>query len=140
MAPLPSPEALTGADVVLYDGGCVFCRAGMERLARWDRGGGGLGFLSIHDPAVAAEYPDCPRERLLEEMCVIDPAGTRHWGADAMRRIAVRLPSLWWLRWLFAIPGAMLVARPVYRLVARNRYLIAGKREECADGACSLHR
>lgn len=140
MTPLPSPDSLPGAEVVLYDGRCVFCRAQVERLARWDAGGGRLGFLSIHEPAVAERYPDCPRERLLEEMCVVDPQGVRHWGADAVRRLARRLPSLWWLRALFAVPGAMLVARPAYRLVARNRYRIAGKRAECADGACSLHR
>ena len=37
-------------------------------------------------------------------------------------------------------PGMMLVAKPVYAWVSRNRYLIAGKAEDCDNGACALPR
>ncbi|MEM1303442.1 MAG: DCC1-like thiol-disulfide oxidoreductase family protein, partial [Planctomycetota bacterium] len=53
----PPPADRPGADVVLYDGECNFCRAQMQRLTRWDTGGR-LAYLSIHDPVVAERWPD----------------------------------------------------------------------------------
>lgn len=136
----PSPTDRPDADVVLYDGRCVFCRRQVERLRWWDRHGR-LAYLSLHDPAVAERYPDISRERLLEEMCLVDPQGRRYWGAEAVRRLTVRLRRLWWLAPLTHFPGFLLVARPLYGWVSRNRYLISGRTdEECPDGACSIHR
>lgn len=134
---LPRPEDRPEADVVLYDGQCRFCRAGMRRLTWWDCQGK-LSYLSIHDPQVPERWPDLPHERLLDEMCIIDRSGARHWGADAARYLTRRLRRLWWLAPLTHIPGAMLIARPMYRFIARRRYLIAGK-TECESGSCSVH-
>ncbi|MEN0110264.1 MAG: DUF393 domain-containing protein [Planctomycetota bacterium] len=142
---LPPPDERPGADVVLYDGQCNFCRGAVERLRWWegpsrDEAAGRLAYLSLHDPVVAERYPDVSIERLHEEMCVVTPKGERHWGADAVRQLARRLARLAWLRPFFALPGAMLVARPAYRFVARNRYRIAGRTMDCESGACSLPR
>lgn len=140
--PLPSPADRPHADVVLYDGQCVFCRQGMERLQWWDCQAK-LAYLSIHDPQVAQLWPDVSHDRLLEEMCLIEGGkqqGRRHWGADAVKVFTRRLRRLWWLMPVMHFPGMMLIARPVYRWVARNRYLIAGKREDCDSGSCSIHR
>jgi predicted DCC family thiol-disulfide oxidoreductase YuxK len=139
-APLPTPTDRPDADVVLYDGRCGFCRARVNQLQWLDGGGGRLAYLSLHDPEVAQRYPDVSPERLLEEMCVVDRRGRRHWGAGAVRYLSRRLPRLWWLAPLMHLPGVMLVARPVYGWVSRNRYLLGGKVEECPDGACSIHR
>jgi predicted DCC family thiol-disulfide oxidoreductase YuxK len=46
---------------------------------------------------------------------------------------------LWPLAPLLHIPFSMPLWRWLYRLVARNRYRIAGKRMECDDQACSVH-
>ncbi|TWT88968.1 hypothetical protein Mal64_24590 [Pseudobythopirellula maris] len=136
---LPGPDERPDAAVVLYDGQCVFCRRQAERLAWWDCQGK-LAYLSLHDPLVEECFPDISRERLLDEMCLVDQSGERHWGADAFKQLTVRLRRLWWLAPVMWLPGMMLLARPVYRWVSRNRYMIAGKRDECADGACSLHK
>ncbi|QDT67552.1 hypothetical protein MalM25_04520 [Planctomycetes bacterium MalM25] len=143
---LPSPAERPDADVVLYDGRCNFCCARVEQV-RWLEGpllwksGERLAYLSLHDPAVAADYPDAPHERLLEAMCVVEKkTGRHHWGAEAVRYLSRRLPRLWWLAPVMHLPGIMLVARPVYAWVSRNRYLIGGKVEECEDGACSVSR
>ena len=137
---LANPAERPDADVVLYDGRCNFCRARVEQLAWLDAGGGRLAYLSLHDPEVAERYPDVDPERLLEEMCVIDRGGGRHWGAEAVRYLSRRIPRLWWLAPVMHAPGVMLAAKPVYAWVSRNRYLIAGRREDCVDGACSIRR
>ncbi|MEO0530187.1 MAG: DUF393 domain-containing protein [Planctomycetota bacterium] len=135
--PLPTPAKRPNADIVLYDGRCNFCRARVEQLRGFDVGGR-LAYLSLHDPEVAERYPDISHDRLLEEMCVVDGSGNRHWGAEAVRYLSRRLPRLWWLAPVMHLPGVMLVAKPVYAWVSRNRYLIAGKAEECEGGACSI--
>lgn len=137
---LPSTAERPDADVVLYDGRCNFCVARVEQL-RWFEGSSEkLAYLSLHDPAAATAYPEAPHERLLEEMCVVDQKGRHHWGAEAVRYLSRRLPRLWWLAPLMHLPGIMLVAKPVYAWVSRNRYLIAGKAEDCENGACAVPR
>lgn len=135
----PSPDERPDADVLVYDGQCVFCRRQVERLRWWDCQGK-LAYLSLHDPAVAEQFPDLTPERLHEEMCLVDHQGRRHWGPEAVRRLSVRLRRLWWLAPVMHLPGIMLLARPVYRWVSRNRYLIAGRTDDCENGACSIHR
>lgn len=135
---LSTPADRPDADVVLYDGRCGFCRARVEQL-RWFEGGSSrLAYQSLHDPVVAADYPQASHERLLGEMCVIDQRGNYHWGAEAVRHLSRRLPRLWWLAPLMHLPGVMWVAKPVYAWVSRNRYLIGGRVEECDSGACEL--
>ena len=95
--------------------------------------------LGLHSPEVPARWPDLPHDRLMQEMCLVDVRGNRHWGPEAFRHLTRRLRRLWWAAPLMHLPGAMLVARPAYRWVSRNRYLIAGK-AECDSDACSLHR
>lgn len=138
-AELPTPADRPGADVVLYDGRCNFCRARVRQLDWFDRAGR-LSYLSLHDPEAAQCYPDVPHDRLLEEMCVVDPQGRRHWGAHAVRYLSRRLPRLWWLAPVMHLPGGMLLWRPLYKLIARNRYLIAGRAEDCDNGACAINR
>ncbi|MCA9240997.1 MAG: DUF393 domain-containing protein [Planctomycetales bacterium] len=136
--PLPTPAERPAADVVVYDGHCNFCRAQVERLRWWDCQGR-LAYQSMHDPAVAKQWPDLSAERLHAEMCVVDRQGNRHWGPYAFRYLTRRLRRLWWAAPLMHLPGIMLLAKPVYRWVSRNRYLIAGK-TECDSGACELPR
>ena len=136
---LPSPAERPTADVVLYDGRCVFCQRQVERLLWWDCQER-LAYLSLHDPEAAEHFPDASPERLREEMCIVDQQGRQHWGAEAVRYLSRRLRRLWWLSPLMHLPGIMLLAKPAYRLVARNRYRLMGKTDECADGSCALHR
>lgn len=134
---LPSPRNHPQADVVIYDGQCAMCRAQVRRIARWDSGRR-LAFLSLHDPAVAARYPDLTHDRLMREMVVVDRQGGRRGGADAVRYLSRRLPRLWPLAPLLHIPGSLPVWRWMYRLVARYRYLLGGK-SACEDASCTVH-
>ena len=134
---LPTPADRPNADVVLYDGACGICTRQVARLPWWDSQGS-LAYLSIHDPEIARRWPDLSRERLLEEMCIVDVHGERHWGPYALRYLTRRLRRLWWAAPLFHFPGFMWVGEPLYRFIARNRYRLS--RTGCDGDACDVHR
>ena len=136
-AELPDPDALTNADVVIYDGQCNFCRSQVRNLRRFDWGGKRLAFISLHDPRVAEWYPDLTHEELMDQMYVIDRSGRRHAGADAVRYLSRRLPTLWPAAPVLHLPGSAGLWRWMYGQVAKRRYKIAGK--SCEDDACSVH-
>jgi predicted DCC family thiol-disulfide oxidoreductase YuxK len=121
-------------DTVLYDGRCRFCRGQVAMLRRLDVGGG-LRFLSLHDPLVAARFPELSRDQLLEQMYVVDRGGRARGGAEAVRYLSRRLPLLWPLAVLLHVPGSLPLWRALYAFVARNRLRLAGS---CDDGSCRL--
>lgn len=134
--PLPSPAERPDADVVLYDGECGMCRTQVQRLPWWDCQGK-LAYLSLHDAEVQRRWPELSHERLMQEMAIVDGQGRVHWGPYAIRYLTSRLRRLWWATPFTYFPGSMLLWRPLYRWVARNRYRLSG--EQCADGACQVH-
>jgi predicted DCC family thiol-disulfide oxidoreductase YuxK len=129
--PIPT-QARPPRDTVIYDGRCRFCRGQIALLSRLDVLGS-LAFTSLHEPSVARDFPEISRESLLEEMVVVDRRGRAWRGAGAVRYLARRLPLLWPLAVPLHIPGSMPLWQSLYRLVARNRYRIAGT---CDDGTC----
>jgi predicted DCC family thiol-disulfide oxidoreductase YuxK len=135
---LPSPDERPDADVVIYDGHCRICIAQVSRLPWWDCQHK-LAYLSLHELEVTQRWPDLPVDRLTAEMCVIDSRGDRHWGPAAIRYLTLRLRRLWWAMPLLYFPGSMLLWRPLYRWIARNRYRLSGT-ESCDNEACRLHR
>ncbi len=134
---LPDPDTRGDTDVVIFDGECRFCRGGVERLQQLDLGGKRLSFLSLHDPRVTERYPDLSYDDLMSQMYVVDQAGTRHGGADAVRYLSRRLPLLWPVMPILHVPGSARLWRWLYAQVAKRRYKIAGK--DCENGACSIH-
>lgn len=121
-------------DTVLYDGECRFCRQRVKNLQAVDLRRE-LDFVSLHDVRVARDFPELPRDRLLEEMVVIDTAGRARGGATAVRYLSRRLPLMWPLALLLHIPGSLPVWAWLYRLVARNRMRLAGT---CREGTCRV--
>jgi predicted DCC family thiol-disulfide oxidoreductase YuxK len=134
---LADPAERPDADLIIYDGKCRFCRAQVERLARWDRSGR-LAFISLHDPRVAQRFPDLSHEQLMADMYLIDRRGRRHRGAAALRYVSRYLRPLWLLAPCLHIPCSLPVWQYLYRHVAKRRYLW-GKLEECDDGTCHVH-
>jgi predicted DCC family thiol-disulfide oxidoreductase YuxK len=122
-------------DTVIYDGQCRFCRGQVALLRRLDPAGR-LRFVSLHDPAVARDFPELDPEALLKEMYVVDTSGRTRAGAEAVRFLSRRLPLLWPLAVPLHVPGSLPAWRWLYRLVARNRYRLAGT---CDEGTCRLH-
>jgi predicted DCC family thiol-disulfide oxidoreductase YuxK len=134
---LPDPDTLSDADVVIYDGECNFCRSQVSNLRRLDLGGHRLSFISLHDPRVAERYPDLTHEQMMEQMFVVDRAGRRHGGGDAVKYLSRRLPLLWIAAPILHIPGTASLWRWMYRQVAKRRYKLAGK--TCDNETCSVH-
>ena len=82
-AALPIPTSSKPArDTVLYDGQCRFCRSQMALLRRLDLTGQ-LQLTSLHDPAVARDFPEIPPAELMREMFVVDRQGRAHGGVQA---------------------------------------------------------
>jgi predicted DCC family thiol-disulfide oxidoreductase YuxK len=121
-------------DTVLYDGHCRFCRGQIAILRRLDVRGG-LRFVSLHDPAVARDFPELSAAELLRQMYVVDTAGRARGGAEAVRYLSRRLPLLWPLALPLHVPGSLPLWNGLYRFVARHRYRIAGS---CEEGTCRL--
>lgn len=133
-SPLPTTATRPDRDTVLYDGECRFCRGQMAMLRRFDPGGR-LRILSLHDPSVARDFPELPRDLLLSEMVVVDRTGRTRAGAASLRYLSRQLPLLWPVALPLHIPGSLPVWNWLYRLVARNRYRLAGR---CDDGSCRI--
>ncbi len=121
-------------DTVLYDGHCRFCRGQIAWLDRLDLSGN-LAFTSLHDPAVARDFPEIPAAELDKQMYVVDRRGHARGGADAVRYLSRRLVLLWPLALLLHVPGSMPLWKAVYAFVARHRMKIAGS---CSEGTCRL--
>lgn len=134
---LPGVNDRPDADVVIYDGQCVFCTGQVERLARWDRRGS-LAFLSLHDSLVAERYPDLSHEQLMDRLYVVDQQGRKHGGAAAFRYLSRKLPRLWLIAPIMHIPCSLPLWQWCYRQVAKRRYRIAGK-DACDGDACEVH-
>jgi len=134
---LPRPDDRPGADVVIFDGECRICSAQIARLSRFDRAGQ-LAFLSLHDPEVAARYPDLSHEALMADMYLVDQAGRRYRGAEVLRYLSAKLPRLWWLAPLLHFPGSLPLWQGLYRMFAKRRYRF-GKIESCENGSCRIH-
>jgi len=115
-------------DVILYDGVCIFC-------SRWIR------FVATRDAAhrfrftaIQSDYgtrlakafginPDDP------DTNAIIHGGEAFFKSDAALTVLSALPGWGWTRALFGVPKPLRNA--VYNLVARNRYRIFGKYDEC---------
>jgi predicted DCC family thiol-disulfide oxidoreductase YuxK len=119
---------------LLYDGTCRFCTAQAERLRRFGRGR--VAVESAYAPGVRERFPMLPQDGMMGEIKLVDAGGQVLGGAAAIARtlelgggplgLAARLYRLWPVR---------IVADAGYRVIARNRYRIAGK---CEDGECDL--
>lgn len=134
---LPTPAENPNSNIVIFDGHCSFCKAQVERLARWDKKKI-LSFISLHDPTVAERWPELTHDQLMKEMYLIDTNGNRYAGAFALRWMTLRLPLLWPVAPFMHIPLSMWLWSFFYRQVARMRYQW-GKTSDCEGGSCDIH-
>ena len=139
---LPSPADLPDADVVVFDGKCVFCRKSVNMLKAWvakDQ----LAYISLHDPWVSEHLPDLNFEQLMDRMWLLSRAdGSRHGGAEAIRYLSTRSWKLWPAAPFLHFPFSMPLWQWLYQQVAKRRYRIANKNGEppCdEDGTCKIH-
>jgi predicted DCC family thiol-disulfide oxidoreductase YuxK len=115
-------------DVILYDGVCVFC-------SRWIR------FVAARDVARRFRFTAIQSgygTRLAQAFGISpdDPdtnavvhGGVAYFKSDGALMVLSNLPGWGWVRALRSVPKPL--RDPVYNFVARNRYRIFGKYEEC---------
>ena len=115
-------------DVILYDGVCVFC-------SRWVR------FVVARDAARRFRFTPIQSDygSRLAKTFGIDPddpdtnavvhGGAAYFKSDAALTVLSNLPGWGWTRALFVAPKPLRDA--VYSVIARNRYRIFGKYEQC---------
>lgn len=126
---------MTGRYAMLYDGACRICTSQAQTVEAYNDDGL-IEILDMNTPEARARFPQVTPAMAQRELHLVAPDGTFYQGAEAVRETLLRLPSLRGLGELMRLPGAMIVARPLYALVARNRYLLGGRSEPCADGVC----
>jgi len=137
---LPTPAQAPDADVVIFDGKCVFCLGQVRNLKKFD-GKRRLAFMSLHDPAVADRYPELTYNQMMKQIYVVSQSGRRYGGAAAIRYLTRQLPRLWWAAPLTHIPFTLPIQQWCYDQVAKRRYKIANKGglDDCDDGTCAVH-
>jgi len=115
--------------VVLFDGVCNLCTGAVQFIIRRDPAGV-FHFASLQSPAGAALAARHGIDAAALDTLILVEEGWAYQRSDAVLRIVARLSGRWpWLSW------GRLAPRPirdwVYGWVARNRYRIFGRREEC---------
>lgn len=129
----PSPIIPRDKPIIVFDGVCVLCTANAQFVLSADKAGR-FRLAAMQDEVGARLMRDNGIDPLDPESFVIVDAidqGGRVWSdSDAVLRMWSDLGWPWRVGAVFK-----LVPRPLrdalYRLVARNRYRIFGKREEC---------
>jgi predicted DCC family thiol-disulfide oxidoreductase YuxK len=117
---------------LLYDGTCRFCTAQAQRLRRFGRGN--VNVESAYAPGVRERFPMVPQDGIMGEIKLVDADGRVLGGAAAIARTLQLGGGLFGaLAGLYRIWPVRPIADAGYRLIARNRYRIAGK---CDDGKC----
>lgn len=115
-------------DVILYDGVCVFCSRWVRFVAARDRERR-FRFTAIQSPygtRLARAYRIDPQD---PDTNAVIHGGVAYFKSDAALTVLSNLPRWGWTRVLRAVPKPLRDA--VYNLVARNRYRIFGKYQEC---------
>ena len=132
--PSTSPDAsLAGGPIVLYDGLCGFCDASVQWILKADTAAT-YRFAALQGEtaaAILARHPELPPG--LDSILLVETIdGREHlsWHSSAIFRLCARLPGTWrFVSWLGVLPR--LLTDTGYRLFARLRYHVWGRREAC---------
>ena len=111
--------------LLLYDGECPICLRARDWIDR-HRMPEKLELMPCQDEARPQRAPQVAYEDCMEAMQLVLADGTVYSGADAFEHLFPLLKRWRWLVFLFKIPGVSLIARPVYRWIARNRLGLSG--------------
>ena len=128
-------SAAKAAYIVLYDGQCEVCQAGVSWLRILDRQRRtSCGPLSPE--ALAALGSRLSMEDCLRQLHLVTPAGRVYVGWDAVACLARQCPATWLVGVLGQVFPFRGLGRFLYGFVAANRYLLS----KCRGGACRVAR
>lgn len=125
--------------ILLYDAHCNLCVNSVKTLQRLPSRAT-LEFIPLQEAELPKLLPQASIEQLQSELHVIDENGEVFKGADAIISIVRTVRSLSWLASLYRVPLFRPVAQVMYRWIAKHRYQLFGKQEDCNSGSCEIHR
>jgi predicted DCC family thiol-disulfide oxidoreductase YuxK len=120
---------------IFFDGACPLC-CRKVRLYRSRDLFQRINWIDIAAPDFNPAAFGLDANRVNQEMHALLPDGRVVTGVEALREIWRALPPRGWTRLLLVLlrlPGAMPLARILYRLFARNRYRLTGR---CTPAQC----
>ena len=115
--------------VIVFDGECIFCSGWVRFLLRHDRQAQ-YRYLTAQSPLGQALYRHYGLSAVSFESNMLIEDGVARFKSDGSIRTLTRLGLPWSLVNICRILPAAL-RDPLYDLVARNRYRIAGRRQSC---------
>jgi predicted DCC family thiol-disulfide oxidoreductase YuxK len=115
--------------IVLFDAECVLCSANAQFILRHDRRRR-FRLASMQSEAGAALFREYGLDPADPTSILVVEGGKARKDSDAVLRIYECLGMPWRLAGIARLVPAAL-RDPIYRLVARNRYRIFGRRETC---------
>jgi predicted DCC family thiol-disulfide oxidoreductase YuxK len=124
--------------VMLYDGHCRFCTQSAKKLARMV-GPKVVKPTDFQDEGVLASYPGVSYDACMKKLHVITPDGRVYAGAAAVARLFRTFRLIGWMTYIYYVPGIRQLAELGYSLVAKYRYKLFGKTQQCDGGTCHLH-
>ena len=114
--------------IIFFDGVCVMCNRFVDLLLRVDRRGL-FRFAPLQGETAKAMLPPQGDDPKTWSVLYLDERGL-HDQSDASLQVYRRLGGFWWLLSLVRVVPRF-VRNPVYRMIARNRYRVFGKRSTC---------
>ena len=115
--------------IVLFDGVCNFCNASINFIIEHDKAGY-FKFAPLQSKVGENLIAEHGIDTSETDSIILVENGSTHKYSDAALRIAKRLDGIW--SWAYSF---IVIPRPIrdltYRLIAKNRYRIFGRREAC---------
>jgi predicted DCC family thiol-disulfide oxidoreductase YuxK len=127
--------------VLIYDGLCKFCTAGVHRFVRW-MGPVEVELVDFQRPGALDRFPGLTHDACMRAMQFINPEGRLYQGAEAAARAFATRRVIGAAAYLYYVPGLRQLLDWLYGRIAANRYRIMGKAVasgECEGGTCALH-
>lgn len=122
-------QELQGKLIVFYDGTCGFCQASVQLVLRYNRSQN-LHFAALQSGLAQVLVTQEQLPDPLPDSILFYERGRLYTESDAALRIARHMNFPWsWLYYFKFIPLSF--RNFVYRIVAKNRYSIAGRTEAC---------
>lgn len=115
--------------VIIFDGECIFCSGWVNFVLRHDRKGR-YRFITAQSAPGEALYRHYGLDSRDYETNILLENGTAYFKSEGSLRMAAGLGLPWSLAAAFRILPLFL-RDPLYELIARNRYRIAGRRSSC---------
>jgi predicted DCC family thiol-disulfide oxidoreductase YuxK len=119
---------------VLYDGECPLCMREVAMLRRRNREGRAA-FEDIAAPGFDPARYGLDHEAVMGRIHGVLPDGRVVEGVEVFRRVYEAV-GLGWLMAPSRWPGVRRLYDWGYRVFARNRLRITGRRDACAEGSC----